>query len=75
METLISIANESIAKTSTSNKHNTPWFNDDCRKAISTTSNSPGQKHENSLRKPRRKVGKTISTNWAPLPKPTESGG
>ena len=23
-----------MAKTSTSNKHNTSWFNDDCRKAI-----------------------------------------
>ena len=23
---------KSIAKTSTSNKHNTPWFNDDCKK-------------------------------------------
>ena len=34
METLISIANKCIAKISTSNKHNTPWFNDDCRKAI-----------------------------------------
>ena len=33
-DTLISIANECITKTSTSNKHKTPWFNDDCRKAI-----------------------------------------
>ena len=33
-ERLISIANESIVKTPTSNKHNTPWFNDDYRKAI-----------------------------------------
>ena len=33
-ETLISIANESKAKTSTSNKHNTSWFNDESRKAI-----------------------------------------
>ena len=30
---------------------------------ISMTSNSSGPKHENSLRKPRRKVGKTMSTN------------
>ena len=35
IETLISIANETIAKTSASNKHSTPWFNDDCRTAIS----------------------------------------
>ena len=28
---------------------------------ISTTSNSSGQKHESSLRKPRRKVGKTVN--------------
>ena len=34
IETLISIANETIAKTSVSNKHSTPWFNDDCRTAI-----------------------------------------
>ena len=34
METLILIANKSIAKTSISNKHNTSSFNDDCRKAI-----------------------------------------
>ena len=34
MDTLISIANECITKTSTSNKHKTPWFNNDCRKAI-----------------------------------------
>ena len=33
-ETLISIANETIVKTSASNKHSTPWFNDDCRRAI-----------------------------------------
>ena len=33
-DTLISIANICIAKLSTSNKHKTPWFNDDCRKAI-----------------------------------------
>ena len=33
-ETLISVANETIAKTSASNKHSTPWFNDDCRTAI-----------------------------------------
>ena len=33
-ETLISIANETIAKTSASNKHSTPWFNDDCITAI-----------------------------------------
>ena len=25
---------EYMRKTSTSNKHKTPWFNDDCRKAI-----------------------------------------
>ena len=31
MEALISIINKSMAKTSTSNKHNTPWFNNDCR--------------------------------------------
>ena len=42
---------------------------------ISMTSNSSGQEYENSLRKPKRKVGKTISTNWAPIPKPTQSGG
>ena len=78
-DTLISIANECTTKTSTSNKHKTPWFNDDYRKAIhlskaalrkfnpplliSMTSNSSGQKQENSLKKPRRKVGKTMSTN------------
>ena len=33
-EMLMSVANESIAKSSNSNKHNTPWFNDDCWKAI-----------------------------------------
>ena len=33
-DTLISIANECIRKTSTSNKHKTPSFNDYCRKAI-----------------------------------------
>ena len=33
-DTLISIANECITKISTSNKHKTPWFNEDCRKAI-----------------------------------------
>ena len=33
-ETLISIPNETIAKTSASNKHSTPWFNDDCRTVI-----------------------------------------
>ena len=33
-DTLISIANERITKTSISNKHKTPWSNDDCRKAI-----------------------------------------
>ena len=33
-ETLISIANKSISKTSTPNNHNTPWFNDNCWKAI-----------------------------------------
>ena len=33
-ETFISIANETIAETSNSNKHRTPWFNDDCRIAI-----------------------------------------
>ena len=33
-ETLISIANETTAKTSTSNKYSTPWLNDDCRTAI-----------------------------------------
>ena len=33
-EKLISIANKSIAKTSTLNKNNALWFNDDCRKAI-----------------------------------------
>ena len=89
MDTLISIANESIAKISISNKHNTPWFNDNCRKLsayvrlpyvnsisnplllISMITNSSEQKHENLLMKPRRKVGKIMSTNWAPLPKPT----
>ena len=34
MDTLISIANECRTKTSTSNKHKAPWFNDDYRKAI-----------------------------------------
>ena len=43
--------------------------------ALISTSNSPGQKHENSLRKPKRKVGKTMSTNFVPLPKRTQSGG
>ena len=33
------------------------------------TSNSSGQKRKNSLRKPRKNVGKTILTNWVPLPK------
>ena len=36
-ETLISIANKTIAKTSASKKKKkdiTPWFNDDCRTAI-----------------------------------------
>ena len=33
-QTLISIAKEYIAKISTSNNNKTPWFNDDCRKAI-----------------------------------------
>ena len=33
-ENLISIAKETIAKTSASNKHNTHWLNDDCRTAI-----------------------------------------
>ena len=31
---LISIANKTIATTSASIKHNTPWFNDDCRTVI-----------------------------------------
>ena len=30
-EIFILIANETIAKTSASNKHKTPWFNDNCR--------------------------------------------
>ena len=33
-ETLISIANKTIVKTSTSNKPRTPWFNNYCRTAI-----------------------------------------
>ena len=33
-ETLIAIANKTILKNSTSNKHNTPWFNKDCKIAI-----------------------------------------
>ena len=33
-KTFISIANKTIVKTSASNKHSTPWFNDDCRTAI-----------------------------------------
>ena len=33
-ETLIPIENKCIAQTSISNKHNTLWFNDDCRNAI-----------------------------------------
>ena len=33
-ETLISIANKTIAKTSVSNKPHTPWFNDDFRTPI-----------------------------------------
>ena len=33
-ETLISIANETIAKISALNQHSTPWLNEDCRTAI-----------------------------------------
>ena len=33
-KTLISIAEESIPKTSSNKKHNTSWFNDDCKTAI-----------------------------------------
>ena len=34
IETLIVIANETIPKISPSNRHNTPWFNNDCKIAI-----------------------------------------
>ena len=55
-ETLISIANETItnetiAKTSASNKHSTPWFNDDCRNAIRL------------LKAALRKINKELTTN------------
>ena len=33
-ETLIAIAHKTIPKNSPSNKHNTPWFNNDCKIAI-----------------------------------------
>ena len=91
-ETLISIANESKAKNSTSNKHNTgsmmtaanlfayirlPYVNSISYppSLISTTSNSSGQERKNLFRKPRRKVNKTMPTNWSSLPKLTQSGG
>ena len=32
--TLLSIANETIPKTSTSSKYNKPWYNEDCKRAI-----------------------------------------
>ena len=66
-ETLITLANEAIPKTSPSNRHNTPWFNNECKIAIrlqKTTlckfKKEPLTSNLNSFKLLRAKARKTI---------------
>ena len=74
-ETLLSIAGESVPKTSTSKKHNKPWFNDDCKNAIRSRkaalrkfSLRPTQGNMNNFKIQRAKSRRTIKlakkTSW-----------
>ena len=66
-ETLITIANETIPKSSPSNKHNTPWFNNDCKIAIHEW-NAARACNLNSFKQLKAKARKTIAhakrTSW-----------
>ena len=58
-ETVISIVDETIAKTSTNPKHQgKPWINDDCKDAITNRKN-PTDSSENIL----HRIIPTISTS------------
>ena len=67
IETLIAIANKTILKNSPSNKHNTPWFNNDCKIAIREWNaalrkfqKEPLTRNLNSFKQLKVKVRKTI---------------
>ena len=74
-KTLISIAEESIPKTSSNKKHNKSWFNDDCKTAIRSRKAAlrkfnlePSAENLNNFRihraKTRRVIKSSMKTSW-----------